>query len=239
MQEYTESAILSVFTDTQLGARTFSATNGEVIYHSQTAANNVYFVRRGQVRLYSVASDGSSRLVEILGPGNWFGAAALARSRTYRMKAVAVGGTLISEIGIERLLAALTRNPENLVELNRQLASRLLSAHEEGSRLVFEDCNQRLLNALLRFSQSAASTPREGGVVLRITHDQLAQAVGVARETITLALTQLRQQNLLQTGRNQLMFDPAALKQALGHGGNGHVRSEVAAGERETAATLV
>ena len=49
-------------------------------------------------------------------------------------------------------------------------------------------------------------------MVLRITHQQLAQAVGVARETVSLALTQLRQRNLLRTGRNQLFFNPDVLE---------------------------
>jgi CRP/FNR family transcriptional regulator, cyclic AMP receptor protein len=240
MLEQSESTLLNVFTDPQMGGRTFSSANGEVIYDPQTPASNVYFIRRGQVRLYSVASDGSTRLVDIFGPGSWFGTAALARARAYRMKAVAVGSAVISEIGIERFLSALMRNPSYLIELNRQLAARLLSAHEEGSRLVFEDCNRRLVNALLRFSRSAASTPREGGVVLRITHDQLAQAVGVARETVSLALTQLRQRNLLQTGRNQLLFDPEVLRQSLAQAsGDERIPAELPAGAREPAATLV
>ena len=64
----------------------------------------------------------------------------------------------------------------------------------------------------MRFSESAAATQHDGGVVLRITHQQLAQAVGVARETVSVALTQLRQRNLLRTGRNQLIFNPQALR---------------------------
>lgn len=79
---------------------------------------------------------------------------------------------------------------------------------------MFDDCNQRLIDTLVRFSRSAAATPQgDGGVVLRITHQQLAQAVGAARETISLALTQLRQRNLLRTGRNRLFFKPEALQQ--------------------------
>jgi len=77
---------------------------------------------------------------------------------------------------------------------------------------VFDDCNSRLLKALVRFSRSAAAMPHGDGVVLRITHEQLAQSIGVARETVSLALTQLRQQNLLRTGRNQLMFNPDSLR---------------------------
>jgi CRP-like cAMP-binding protein len=219
---------LSVFTDPQSGGRTITPANGEVIYEPNTPAENVYFVRRGQVRLFSVGADGAARLVEILGPGNWFGVAPLAGEKFYRMRAVVVGPSVISEISRDRLVSALSGNVAQLLEFNRQLAAKLLSALEEGSRLVFEDCNERLVNALLRFSRSAASTVRDDAkVVLRITHDQLAQAVGVARETVSLALTQLRQQNLLQTGRNQLVFNPELLRRALN--GKGQASAAAAA----------
>jgi CRP-like cAMP-binding protein len=214
MQQLSDSSLVAILTDPQVCNKTFTCSNGEVIYQPDDLARNVYVIRRGQVRLYAIAADGSARLLEILGSGTWFGAAALARSQSYGTRAVAVGSAMIGEVPVERLLAALTSHPTQLLELTRQLAARLLSAQEEASRLVFEDCNQRLVSALLRFSTSAASTPCDDGVVLRITHDQLAQAVGVARETVSLALTQLRQQNLLQTGRNQLVFNPDTLRQS-------------------------
>ena len=204
---------LSVFTDPATGGRTINPANAEVIYHPDTPADHVYYINRGQVRQYTVGPDESSRLIEIMGPGQWFGSAALAGAATHQSRAVAVAGAVLTEVPVEQLWVALSNHPDQFVELTRQLARKLLAAHEEAARLIFEDCNQRLINALLRFSRSAASTPREDGVVLRITHDQLARAVGVARETVSLALTQLRQQNLLRTGRNQLTFNPEVLEQ--------------------------
>src|SRR5205814_5594537 len=112
----------------------------------------------------------------------------------------------------EKLLEVLKRHPEALVELNRQLASKVQSARDEAASLIYQDCNDRLIHTLVRFSESAAAAPHDDGVVLRITHQQLAQAVGVARETISLALTQLRRQNVLRTGRNQLFFNPDVLR---------------------------
>jgi CRP/FNR family transcriptional regulator len=205
--------IVSVFSDPQTQGITIEASGGDVIFHHDAAADRVYCIQRGQVRLYSVASDESSRLIAILGAGDWFGAAALAGAATYQMRAVSVGASTLIETQVARLLAVLAGQPDHLIELTRQLAVKLLAGTEDANRFVFEDCNQRLIGALLRFSKSAASTPHEDGVVLNITHDQLAQAVGVARETVSLALTQLRQQNLLRTGRNQLIFNPQMLQQ--------------------------
>jgi CRP/FNR family transcriptional regulator len=216
MSEIGVSVTLSAFTSQETGGRTITVPNGDVIFSPDTSADHLYYIQSGQVRLYSVRPDDSSRMIDIFGPGQWFGAAALAGLKTFRMRAVAVSNTVVVQVRIDKFLATLARNPAQCIELIRQVALKLMTTAEEGSRLVFEDCNQRVINALLRFSESAASTRREDGlVVLRITHDQLAQVVGVARETVSLALTQLRTQKVLRTGRNQLMFNPTTLKQCL------------------------
>jgi CRP/FNR family transcriptional regulator len=109
------------------------------------------------------------------------------------------------------VLQVLSQKPEALLALTRQLADRVVEARDDAAKLIFDDCRQRLVRSLIHFSRSAASTPHESGVVLHLTHGQLAQAIGVARETVSLTLTQLKQQNLLRTGRNRLYFDPETL----------------------------
>jgi CRP/FNR family transcriptional regulator len=229
------SSMEQLLSDPSLGARQRTVSEGQALYQPGTPPRNVYFVHRGQVRLYQVASDESLLLREILGPGQWCGAAALVGGsqdgQCGRTRAVAATASLVSEVPADKLLSHLARHGEVAVEFIRQLASRLRTAHEEAARFVFDDCSQRLIRTLVRFSESAAATPREDGVVvLRITHQQLAQAIGVARETVSLALTELRKSNVLRTGRNQLFFDPAALRRFNGGhvngNGNGHARGE-------------
>jgi CRP-like cAMP-binding protein len=212
MTQSYQAGLVDFFMDPQLGGRTINASNGQVICDANAPADHIYFVNRGQVRVYASGPNESRRLVEILGAGEWFGTAALAGAMSHQIKVVAVGAAVVTEVRVDRLLTLLSRNPAQMLEFNRQLALKLLAETEQVGRLVFEDCNHRLIGALVRFSQSAASSPRDDGVVLRITHDQLAQAIGVARETVSLALTQLRQRNLLRTGRNQLMFNPDMLR---------------------------
>lgn len=195
-----------------LGARRTSVPAGTVLYEPHSGAHNLYFIHRGQIRTYLPGEDDYGRLVDILGPDAWFGEAALARQATYAEQAVAVVPSVVSEVNADRFLSSVLHNSKAAIELYRQLAGKLVAAREDAAALVFDDCHNRLVKALVRFSRSAAAQPHGDGVVLRITHEQLAQAIGVARETVSLALTQLRQQNLLRTGRNQLMFNPDSLK---------------------------
>lgn len=207
--------------EAHLSSRRFEVQPGASVYEAQTPARSLYLIHSGQIRLLMQtpsAKDRSVRLLEILGPGDWFGAPALAGTATYDTQAVAVTICSLSEVPADRLLAALPQHPAIATTLIRSLSAKLQHAYGSAANLVFDDTNQRLIKTLLQFSRSAAATPQPGGpegkpgVELRITHQQLAQAIGAARETVSLALTQLRQKKLLRTGRNRLSFNPDALE---------------------------
>jgi CRP/FNR family transcriptional regulator len=190
------------------------AGDSEVIYEPSAPALTLYYIETGQVRVYQIGDDGSTRLADIFGTGDWFGVAALTGNAIYGGRAVAVSRSVLWAIPADQLFEVLGRDPNLARALIGQLAMRLEEAHNMAARMMFDDCNQRLIQTLLRFSRTAAATTVEdGGVVLRITHQQLAQAVGAARETVSLGLTQLRQKNLLRTGRNRLSFNPIALEE--------------------------
>jgi CRP-like cAMP-binding protein len=205
------SPFADLFASPELAAEGVEATRGSVIFAQGAPADNIYFIHHGQVRLYQVGRDGEERLVEILGAGQWFGCAALSDRGVYMSQAVAAAQTQLSKVSAGRLMTFAARNPQAAVEVIRQLATNLQNAREDAARLVFEDCNERLVSAMIRFSDSAAATIQGDHVVLHLTHEQLAQAVGAARETISLALTEMRHRNLVRTGRNRLIFNRDAL----------------------------
>jgi CRP-like cAMP-binding protein len=209
-------ALEALFCHPNLGGRQLNYPAGTVLCEPDHPATDVFFVHRGQVRLHQLGADGSSLLLEILGPGQWFGVSAIAGRETCGVRATAVVPSSVTKVAAVNLLQHVCSSPEGARELIRELAAQHCEAYDDAARLVFDDCNTRLVKTLLHFSHTAAATKRDhnegGGVVLRITHQQLAQAVGVARETVSLALTQLRKQNVLKTGRNQLFFDPEVLK---------------------------
>ena len=210
------NAIRAVFDDPTLDTARVFLQDSESVYEPSEPAEHIYFILRGQIRLYQTGPNGAGRLLSILGPGDWFGVVALAQASRLQHRAVAVGPTVVLKAHGGRFLNALTRHPLAAIQLSRNLAQKVVTAFEDAAGLVFDDVTQRLVKALLRFSTSAAAQRVPAGVILRVTHEQLAQAIGVARETVCVTLTQLRNQNLIRTGRNQLSFDPGTLAQFLG-----------------------
>lgn len=217
VDRYTASdPIRQVFEDAATQSERIVLRPGQLVYQPPDSAEHVYCIVRGEVRLFHSLPAGD-RLVGILGPGDWFGCVALARASRLSHRAVAAAPTVLIKAHADRFLDALSRHPMAAVELSRNLARKVISAHEDAAGLIFEDCTERLVKTLLRFSASAAAQRIPEGVMVRVTHEQIAQAIGVARETVSLTLTQLRQQDLVRTGRNRLTFDPAALAAFLHH----------------------
>lgn len=203
--------------ETDYECRMFRAPAGSNVFQSDAPADSIYLIASGEVRIYQTGPSDNARLVEILGPGEWFGFAALAGLAGQGKQAVAMTSSTVWSIPVTSVWRVLSSKPCLAEALMQDLALKLHASREEAGGLIFDDCNKRLVKALVRFSRTAAASERDGQVVLRITHDQLAQAIGVARETVSLALTQFRLKGILKTGRNQLIFDPVALSDFASH----------------------
>ena len=210
------SPINELLSNATLNAKRLTVVPGKVMFDHQTEARNLYFLHRGQIRLQTVDKiSGAIRLINILGSNDWFGEAALEKKPTYNEEAIVVVSSVITEVSAERLLPILANHPKAMHELIRHLAGKVATARNDASSMVFDDCYARLLKTLIRFSNSSAAMTADGTTVLRITHLQLSQCVGVARETISLALTQLRHKHIIRTGRNQLSFKVDSLRTFL------------------------
>jgi CRP/FNR family transcriptional regulator len=194
-------------------SQTVHYTAGQVIFNPGDAADAFSMIQSGEVRMYDVMTNGTERLLDILGPEDWVGYAALAQFPSHGRRAVAVTDVTLNSIPVSKLRKFVAEHPDLTVGLIEKLARSLHQAWAEGSRFVFDDCRLRLIKTLLRFSHSSAAKPSGEGVILRITHKQLAQAVGAARETVSVCLTELRHKKIVRTGRNQLSFNPKQLQE--------------------------
>src|SRR5437879_531416 len=146
-----QSPLRDLFTHPAVGAEGIEVMRGEILYAQDAAAEHLYYIHRGQIRLYQISPTGEERLVEILGAGQWFGCAALTDVGMYVAQAVAASDAQLSKVSAKALMEHVASHPAAAVDLIRQLANTVRSAREEAARLQFQDCNQRLVNAMLRF----------------------------------------------------------------------------------------
>lgn len=207
------SAIADFVRQSDSGSRQVNYCDGQTIFEPGDRATDFFVAETGEIRLFEVAPHGDRRLLDIMGSGRCFGFASLGKIPLYQNLAISVGNSSAWVIAADRLREIILGHGELALQFVESMTRQLQEAWNEGSHFVFEDCRLRLIKTLLRFKDTPAARAVPGGIELRMTHAQLAQAVGVARETISLCLTQLRRESLVQTRRNRVLYDPNRLQQ--------------------------
>ncbi len=171
----------------------------EVIYCSGDAADQIYRIHRGKVKLSYLDGSGRRLTVAILGPGEVFGESDLLPGEEHRFFAEAWEDACICPIELRQLRERWREDSELILEMLRILGQHEHKLLKKLVRLHFQSVPQRIARELLELAQKWGE-PSAEGVAIYITHQELAYLIGAARETTTAALDCLAQEGLLDTG---------------------------------------
>jgi len=113
------------------------------------------------------------------------------------------------------LLNFLNNQAEASLRVAQHLSQNYMVVHEQMRALVLSDSAAEKLAKLLLSWLKKTGTQTEHGVYLKITltHGEMAQMIGVSRETMTRLLGEFRNKGLVQlNGSNLVIKNKAALE---------------------------
>jgi CRP-like cAMP-binding protein len=197
-----------------IGSRLQHFHDGETVFQPGDSADDLFLVETGEIRLFHSGNKSEQILLAILGPGDLFGLSSLGYAIVYGKRAISFGNSKTLAASAKRLRDALLCRGDMAVQLIDILSLQLHDAWSERGQRFSQDCRFRFVKKLIEFAGSPAALPVSSGVELRMTHSQIAQAVGAARETISICMMELRNENLVETKRNRVIYDPDRLRQA-------------------------
>jgi len=161
-----------------------------VLYFEGSAADRLWVVRAGQVRLYKSSSNGLLTTLDVLGPGEAFGVVSALESDVYPAGAEAVTSGSAWWLAREAFLKLLAEEPQLNAEILRILSRRLREAHDRLRSFAHDPAPARLALALLR----AAGPEGEA----RVTRRALAEAAGTTVETAIRVLRRFEREGLVE-----------------------------------------
>ena len=174
-----------------------------MLYFEGTPADRIYVVEAGRVRLYKASSNGHITTLDVLGPGEVFGALAPLEQDTYPASAEVVQagsawylpsgtfarilGRYVREEHVTTLEEAV-RKMSSAVAILRILSRRLRHAHERLRAFAHDPAPARLAQVLLEAA-------REGSA--RVTRRALAESAGTTVETAIRVLRRFERAGLI------------------------------------------
>jgi CRP-like cAMP-binding protein len=103
----------------------------------------------------------------------------------------------IASIRRDDLRRVLSSNPAMTQRFRTIMGRRLRALEHRLADIAFKSVPQRLATVLINLAQPPA-TPNDTPVVLRYTHQQLAEMIGSYRETVTKAIGEFREAGLIR-----------------------------------------
>ncbi|MGH7777907.1 MAG: Crp/Fnr family transcriptional regulator [Candidatus Dormibacterales bacterium] len=170
----------------------------------------LHLVLRGRLRAYQVTADGRELLLELIQEGGFDGLLSVAGRRGHFTEADE--DSLVASVALptlERLIALEPRVAGNLLQL---IIERLEGREVHLEAIALHDPSQRLARQLLALGETLGH--RQGGHVLlepRITHQMLADMLGVRRETVTLHLGRMAGLGAVSVVKGHLRLDVESL----------------------------
>lgn len=171
---------------------------GQVVLTPGGYEQALYIVKEGSIRLYRLSHDGRELTLGRLHQGDVFGTLPIFGSISRKTFAEAGTDSLLCAMSERHLEDLIRRHPEIGIRLLRIVGERLGAVEDQLEDVAFRSAEQRVARSLLRLMDEEEVSE------LGLSHEELARAAGVARETVTKILGAMERRGWVETGYRSL-----------------------------------
>src|ERR687893_1760513 len=167
-----------------------------VLYTPGETGESLFLLKEGAVQIYRPSPEGRKLVIAHLLPYSFFGEMSCIGQGMYDTFAEVTEDSTIVTMNCEVLNRLLVSKPEIARRILEAFGRRVLAAERQLEDTVFKGIPARVAALLLRSA--------EGDSVDGLTHQDIAERLGVYRETATNALNELKAADLISIGRKHI-----------------------------------
>jgi len=188
------------------------------LFHEGDPGETLYVIVSGQVNIQRVTAAGEILHLARRGRLDAFGELALIDGKPRMADAVTAAPCELLMLDRRSFLACVERSPRIALAVMACIADRLREAADDFEHFQTLDVLGRVAGALLELAHADPGTSTTAGseVRIRVSHQALAQQVGSSRESVSRAISRLRQVGALASeGRLVVIRDASRLRRYL------------------------
>ena len=181
---------------------------GEVLFQRGDLPHGFYFVVSGQVKLAFSSSQGTEKVVEIIGPMQSFGEAVMFMNHPYPVFAEALSETLLVHVGQAVVSELIDQDSTFARKLLAGMAIRLHGLIQDVETYSLRSSTQRVIGYLLQVADNDA--PCE--IALPTSKQVIASRLNLTPETLSRIFHDLSDAGLITVqGKRVSLHDPVRL----------------------------
>lgn len=207
-----KSHIFRDFDDTELEKIVSIASirkfkKNSMIFYERDQANNFYIIKSGRVKIFRPATDGREFILGIFSSGALFGDVPVFDGGSYPATAQSIDDCEVYAISKEGFESFIIKNPLTSIKIIKTLSRRLRNALNQVSDLAMKNVSQRLAGMLVKFAEQEGIVD-DSGIYLEcdLTRQELAELIGVSRETFTRELGKFAKAGILRCEKRNILI---------------------------------
>lgn len=192
---------------------------GKILFSEGQPADSVWAVKAGLIHIVKFGAGGKEIVLEVIPPGELFGAVVALQDRPYPASAVAAEPSVVWRMPATLARELCMKHPTLRASILEHVATRLREAHDRLRSVALEPVEQRLARMLLGLAEKIGK--KKGGLTtLAITRQELADMVGTTVETTIRITSKWQRAGLVRSSRHEIgLADPEALGKIARSGG--------------------
>jgi CRP-like cAMP-binding protein len=192
-------------------ARVQHLSDGESVARRGHPTEFMVVVAQGRLEVSMASAEGRRHVVNVIGPGTVFGLIPVLDGSAWIHDAMAKGPCSLLRIQRDALLLAMGRHPTLAHALVQLLCARARKTYEALAAHTLLALPARVARLLLLLSDEAHS------LCLSLSQTDLADMLGITRQSLNRELRQMQRQGAVDLGRNRIEIrNQAALRRAAG-----------------------
>ena len=178
------------------GKTTLICPKKRVLFSQGDAADAVFYIQTGQVKLTVISSQGKEAIVAMLEPGAFVGEGCLAGQSVCMGTAVAAETSTLVRIDKQAMIRVLHDEPAFSELFLAYLLSRNIRIQEDLVDQLFNSSEKRLARVLLLMAHFGKEG-KSDAIIPKISQDMLAEMIGTTRSRVSFFMNKFRRLGFL------------------------------------------
>ena len=179
------------------GSATLQCRKQQILFTQGDAANAVFYIVNGWVKLTVVSRQGKEAVIAMLEGGDFFGEACLAGQRVCSTTATSLDASTIVRIDRATMSRVLQHEPAFSELFMSHLVNRNVRIQEDLIDQLFNPAEKRLARTLLLLAHFGREDSPEA-VIPKISQETLAEMIGTTRSRVSFFLGRFKKLGFIE-----------------------------------------
>jgi len=162
-----------------------------LVFKEGEAGHSLYIIKKGLIKISKGCNDGRAKTLALLKPGEVFGEMSVFSDEKRSATAETMLESTLLVLEKESVLTMLKKHPAISLNIIRTLIARLSAADRQIKNLALGNSRAKVADILLFLAEQFGESAKRGTkVTVKLTHQEIADLAGLARETTTKLLNE-------------------------------------------------